>query len=145
MAGSTGWAASGSACGAAGLPVRHHFSISRAIAAKLEPTSTTPVDNSGTPPSCANGSSGPSTWPNATDPQGKPPNGTIDFSHSCAPHSTANQIGQPGNRRTTTADRPNKPGNSAEVVASTSQGTGPTNVPIHGNSGTKQANPNTNP
>ena len=74
-------------------------------------------------------------WPNATDPQGNPPNGKIDFNHSWAAHTTANQSGQPGSRRTTIANRPNSAGNSADTVASTIQGIAPTSMLIQGSSG----------
>ena len=89
---------------------RHHCTISRAMAARLNPASTTANDNSGAPPICAMGSSGPLVWLNPTTPQGNPPNGTVDLAHSWATHSAANQSGQPGSRRTATASRPNNAG-----------------------------------
>src|SRR5580693_7671893 len=116
----------------AGAPPRHHLTISSAIAVAQLPTSTTDAESRATPPSWTSGSNGPSAWLKATDPQGKPPNGTIDFNHSCAAHTTANQIGQPGSRRTTTANRPKRPGNSAHIIASANQGMTPTSVLTHG-------------
>ena len=63
-------------------PRRHQSTISNAIAARPNPTSVTANDTSGAPPICASGSSGPSVWPKPTTPQGNPPNGTVDLSHS---------------------------------------------------------------
>ena len=48
----------------------------------------------------------------------------------------ANQTGQPGSPRTTTANSPNRAGNTAHSIANTSQGTSPTSRLIHGSSGT---------
>ncbi len=60
----------------------------------------------------------------------------IDFNHSWAVHTNANQMGQPGSPRTTTANSPNRAGNTAHSIANTSQGTSPTSRLIHGSSGT---------
>ena len=92
------------------------------------------MESRATPPSWTSGSKGPSVWPNVTAPQGNPPNGNTDFNHSCAAHSTANQIGHPGSLRTTTANRPNSAGYSAHTVASATQGIEPTSMLIHGSS-----------
>ena len=83
------------------------------MAARLNPVSATAKDSSGAPPSCAIGSSGPSVWLKPTTPQGNPPNGTVDLSHSWATHSAANHTGQPGRRRTATASSPKRAGNTA--------------------------------
>ena len=58
-----------------------------------------------------------------------------DFNHSCAAHSTANQIGHPGSRRTTTAPRPKIPGNTAHSSTSATSGMAPTRMLIHRISG----------
>ena len=44
------------------VPERHHFTISRVIAARLNPISTTANDSSGAPPTCTIDNSGPSVW-----------------------------------------------------------------------------------
>ena len=92
-------------------------------------------DISGTPPSRTRGSIGPSAWPNAITPQGKPPNGTVHFNHSAPTHNAANQSGQPGSRRTMTAAKPKNPGNTACSADSASHGTAPTSSPVHGSRG----------
>src|ERR1700733_1083793 len=107
---------------------RHHDTTSTAIAVALQPISTIANDSSGTLPSRANAKNGPSVWPAATTPHGNPPNGTVDFNHSCAAHNTANQIGHPGSCRTTTADRPKMPGNSAPTSTSANNGVTPTRM-----------------
>ncbi len=105
------------------------------MAVALNPTSTIAIERSAVPPSWTNGKKGPCAWPNATEPHGKPPKGTIDFNHSWAVHTSANQTGQPGSCRTSTAHRPKIAGNSAHVIANTVQGTAPTSVLIQGSSG----------
>src|SRR5258708_1038419 len=79
---------------------RHHFRTSKVIAAKLNPVSTSANDSSGAPPNCAIASNGLLVWLKPTTPQGNPPNGTVDLSHSWAAQSAANQNGQPDRRRT---------------------------------------------
>ena len=54
--------------------------------------------------------------------------GPSHFNHSWAAHNTANQIGQPGSCRTTTASRPKIPGNSAHTSTSASRGATPTRM-----------------
>ena len=117
------------------VPRRHHFTISNVIAAKLNPTSTTANDSSGAPPIWASDSSGPSVWLKATAPQGNPPNGTVDLSHSTAAHNPVNHSGHPGSRRTTTANMPKTPGNRASIAERAIHGKAPTSPLIHGNSG----------
>ena len=106
------------------------------MAVRLKPTSTTANDTSGAPPKCAMASSGLSLWLNPTTPQGNPPNGTVDFSHSANTQTPANHSGQPGSRRTATASSPKTAGKSASMVDSASHGAAPTNPLIHGNNGT---------
>ena len=126
VAGSTtagGVSAASTVCGR--RDAGNHVTISSVIAVALQPTNTIASESSGTPPSRANGRNGPSVWPAATTPQGNPPNGTVDFSHSCAAHNTANQIGHPGSCRTTTADRPKIAGKNAHTSTSASNGMTP--------------------
>lgn len=47
----------------------------------------------------------------------------------------AHQIGHPGSGRSVTATNPNSAGNSAQIVLSTTHGSAPTKMPVHGSSG----------
>jgi hypothetical protein len=114
---------------------RHHFTTSNVIAATPNAISATTNDISGAPPSCTMASSGPFVWLKPITPQGNPPKGTVDLSHSCVAHRAANQNAQPGTCRTKTAANPNSAGNSASIADNAIQGIGPTSPLIQGNSG----------
>ncbi len=113
----------------------HQRAISITSAHNDVPSRAIAKDSSGTPPNWTSDRNGPLVWPKPTTPQGNPPNGTLDFSHSCIAHSSASHSGQPGSRRTTTANIPNTATNNACNAASISHGTGPTSPLIHGSSG----------
>ena len=83
-------------------------------------------DSSGAPPTAATGSSGPSGWPKATRPHGKPPNGTRDRSASAPTHTAAAHTGAPRSRETAAIPAPAAPTNTASAAESASHGTGPT-------------------
>ena len=70
-------------------------------------------DTNGAPAQCANIRNGPLDRRKAVTPQGNPPNGTLDWSHSCIDHRHASHSGHPGSRATTTAKMPNTAGNRA--------------------------------
>ena len=71
-------------------------------------------------------SSQPSDWPNASLPQGNPPNGKLERAHSHSDHTAAIHTGAPGSGDTRRARTPNRPTYTAHAVASASHGTGPT-------------------
>ncbi len=70
---------SAAASASAGLPCPTSRRPPMPARSAPKPSSATANDSSGTPPSCASGSNGPSVWPKATTPQGNPPNGTLRF------------------------------------------------------------------
>ena len=107
-----------------------------AIAARLKPTSATANDTSGTPPKCAIASRGLSSWEKPTTPQGNPPNGTVDLSHSASTQMQANHTGQPGSDARRRREGRTRRGTGPPSPTSASQGTGPTRPLIHGSSGT---------
>ena len=109
--------------------------ISITSAHNAVPSCATAKDTSGAPPHWARTRKGPPAWLKAVTPQGNPPKGTLDLSHSCIDHRHASQIGQPGSLHTSTAKTPNTAGKLASSSASTTHGTGPTSPLIHGSSG----------
>ena len=134
---------------------RRERSISATPRAAPSAERTNPI--SGVPPREANGSRGPSAWPNASRPQGKPPQGQDERIHSHSDHQpatpstapTARGLGRgPGAspaRRMTTAPAPN----AARYRASTSdrpqEAYAPTYMPTHGTSSRKKPRPETRP
>ena len=82
------------------------------------------------------GSSGLSVWLNPTTPQGNPPKGMVDFSHSINAHDPANATGQPGSRRTAMANRPKSAGEQRFHGRQRQPRSGPTSPLIQGNNGT---------
>ena len=126
--------AGGAAARAAASP-RHQRMISSVMADTLNPTSATAKDTSGAPPDVGQRQQRAFGLGEPTTPHGNPPNGTVDLSHSWADHSPANHSGQPGSRRTSTADSANSAGNSASSTLSSSHGSAPTSPLIHGSNG----------
>ena len=99
--------------------------ISRPSAARLKPTSATANDTSGDAAELRQRQQRPSVWPKPTTPQGNPPNGTVDFSHSATRPHRANHSGQPGSRAHHDGQQAEqRRGTARTSAASASQGTG---------------------
>jgi hypothetical protein len=92
---------------------------------RAAPIVTTANVSIGAPPIAAHGSSGPSAWPNAIRPHGRPPNGQRSRANSTATHTTGTATGHQRRRPTTASASASSANHRLSISATTSQASTP--------------------